>query len=208
MEVFKNALLAHAQQMHTPVDSLEVWNGSSHPGADLQPLHRIANMFGGILTKWQNHLLTENLTALAELKMYVQEEHACDQVVKKWLKHQYAEEPTGASTAGESQPTLRGSGESPLSAVNRQGIEQAAAVLIQGVEEEEVESSSMESPTTNEQQFTKIPIEALLDYSQAESWLGSFYEVALRGLDDDFKLHQLLDLDAEGEDDPDHVFIG
>ncbi|KIO01102.1 hypothetical protein M404DRAFT_29060 [Pisolithus tinctorius Marx 270] len=165
-------------------------------------------MFGGILTKWQNHLLTENLTALAELKMYVQEEHACDQVVKKWLKHQYAEEPTGASTAGESQPTLRGSGESPLSAVNRQGIQQAAAVLIQGVEEEEMESSSMESPTTNEQQFTKIPIEALLDYSQAESWLGSFYEVALRGLDDDFKLHQLLDLDAEGEDDPDHVFIG
>ncbi|KIO10306.1 hypothetical protein M404DRAFT_95609, partial [Pisolithus tinctorius Marx 270] len=55
------------------------------------PLHRIAkqllslcpnsascewlfNMFGEILTKWQNRLSTENLTALAELKMYVQEE--------------------------------------------------------------------------------------------------------------------------------------
>ncbi|KAI6145406.1 hypothetical protein BKA82DRAFT_4357460 [Pisolithus tinctorius] len=120
MEVFKNSLLAHAQQMHTPVDALEVWNGIAKQLLSLCPnsasCEWLFNMFGEILTKWQNRLSTENLTALAELKMYVQEEHAHDQVVKKWLKHQ--------------------------------------------------------------------------------------------GLDDDLKLYQLLDLDAEGEDDPDHVFIG
>ena len=41
-----------------------------------------------------------------------------------------------------------------------------------------------------------------LDYSNAESWLGSFYTIAICCLDDDLELHQLLDLDAEGIDDP------
>ncbi|KAI6144268.1 hypothetical protein BKA82DRAFT_4016974 [Pisolithus tinctorius] len=159
MEVFKNSLLARAQQMHTPVDALEVWNGSSHPGADLQQLHRIA--------KKNMHMIKlsrsgSNVSMLKNLQEPAQQEN----------HHPLSEE------------------------------------VEKGVEEEEMESSSMESPTTNEQQFTKIPIEALLDYSQAESWLGPFYEVALRGLDDDLELYQLLDLDAEGEDDPDHVFIG
>ena len=55
-------------------------------------------------------------------------------------------------------------------------------------------------------QYSCIPIKDLLDYLNAESWLGSFYTVAIHCLDDDLELYQLLELDAEGIDNLDsHV---
>lgn len=55
-------------------------------------------------------------------------------------------------------------------------------------------------------QYRCVPIRDLLDYSNAESWLGSFYSTAILCLDDDLELYQLFDLDAEGVNDPDlHV---
>ncbi|KIJ14387.1 hypothetical protein PAXINDRAFT_40906, partial [Paxillus involutus ATCC 200175] len=103
MDTYKNSLLARAEITHTPVDALDVWSASSHPGSEPRPLHKIArrllsicpnsasceclfSVFGGILTKWRNWLSTENLTCLAELKMYVHEEHVRDEAVKKRLK--------------------------------------------------------------------------------------------------------------------------
>jgi hypothetical protein len=50
---------------------------------------------------------------------------------------------------------------------------------------------------------THITISDLLDYSRAEEWLGSFYQIAVRGLDADLELYELLDLDTEGVDDQD-----
>ncbi|KIK93677.1 hypothetical protein PAXRUDRAFT_144559, partial [Paxillus rubicundulus Ve08.2h10] len=108
MDMYKNSLLAHAKITHTPVNTLDVWSASSHPGSKPRPLHKIAccllsicpnsassehlfSIFGGILTKWHNRLSTENLTRLAGLKMYVHEEHVCDEAVKKCLKHKYTE---------------------------------------------------------------------------------------------------------------------
>ncbi|KAF8433041.1 hypothetical protein L210DRAFT_3507308 [Boletus edulis BED1] len=81
------------------------------------------------------------------------------------------------------------------------GIREVAQSLIQAVDEEEQTQNSMASP-----QYSQIPIKTLLDYSEshAESWLGSFYKTAARCLDDDLELYQLLDLDAEGINDPDH----
>jgi hypothetical protein len=52
--------------------------------------------------------------------------------------------------------------------------------------------------------YTPITIKDLLDYSRAEEWLGSFYQTAIRCLNDDLELYQLLDLDAEGIDDPEY----
>jgi len=45
-----------------------------------------------------------------------------------------------------------------------------------------------------------IAISDFFDYSRAEEWLGSFYQTALRGLDAELVLYELLDLDAEGND--------
>ncbi|KAG1745016.1 uncharacterized protein EDB91DRAFT_1011904, partial [Suillus paluster] len=84
-------------------DPINIWTGLSHPGSARRPLHTITqrllsiclnsasckhlfSMFGMILTKWRNRLSTETLTLLAELKMYVHEEHVCNDVVKKRLQ--------------------------------------------------------------------------------------------------------------------------
>ncbi|KAI9457904.1 hypothetical protein HD554DRAFT_2029816, partial [Boletus coccyginus] len=100
MNMYKNSLLAHVEATGKPVDALDVWNALSHPGSKSRPLHQIAccllsicpnsasckqlfSTFGGILTKWHNQLSMENLTCLAELKMYVHEEHVHDEAVKK-----------------------------------------------------------------------------------------------------------------------------
>ncbi|KIK76837.1 hypothetical protein PAXRUDRAFT_168602, partial [Paxillus rubicundulus Ve08.2h10] len=103
MDIYKDSLLACAALSHTTIDALDVWNALSHPGTKPRPLHKIAccvlsicpnsvsckrlfSVFGSILTKWHNRLSTKNLTRLAELKMYVHEEHVCNNTVKKHLK--------------------------------------------------------------------------------------------------------------------------
>jgi hypothetical protein len=212
MDLYKNSLLARADItvsgtpfscvlsliliflcQRTPVDALDVWSASSHPGSEPRPLHKIArrllsicpnsascerlfSVFGGILTKWRNRLSTENLTRLAELKMYVHEEHVRDDAVKKRLKRKYADvvEETAPGTSNQAQasqtaaqqtshtPSHGGNAsatserqEDPASegtistiGTGGQGIRQVAQTLIQAVEEEdqEFENSAAETP--------------------------------------------------------------
>ena len=261
MEMYKNSALAHAESMvsvittcmtilclsfltffqHAPVDALDIWNASSHPGSEPRPLHKIAcrilsicpnsasceclfSVFGGILTKWRNRLSTENLTRLAELKLYVHEEHVRDDAVKHRLKHQYAdvikdksESATMTVAAGsatleavqdDSDLTSEGfewPAANNFSMTQSHGIREVAQSLIQAVDEEEqnseLETASVYRNSSTLTQYSRIPIRTLLDYSEphAESWLGSFYKTAVRCLDDDLELYQLLDLDAEGD---------
>lgn len=216
-----------------------MWNASSHPGSEPRPLHKIArrilsicpnsascerlfSVFGSILTKWRNRLSTENLTRIAELKLYVHEEHICANTVKQRLKRQYADEKSepamdleaGTTESSEMAPSgddmtsqghdgasHGGDTDADQSLTWSHGIREVAESLIQAVDEEEQTLSSPASP-----QYNPIPIKTLLDYSEskAESWLGPFYKTAVRCLDDDLELYQLLDLDAEGINDPDH----
>lgn len=204
-----------------PVDPIDIWDGLSHPGSPLRPLHSIAlhllsicpnsasckrlfSVFGAILTKWRNQLSTETLMLLAELKMYVHEEHVRNNVIKKQLKCQYCDEKESAETqATNDSDAGSGSQEQHSIAFERQGISQLAQNLIQAVDEEEAviaEEMMHSAPTTDP--FTRIPISDLLDYSRTKEWLGSFYKTAIRGLDAELKLYELLDLDAEGIEDP------
>ncbi|KAG1904621.1 uncharacterized protein F5891DRAFT_1275575, partial [Suillus fuscotomentosus] len=95
---------------------------------------------------------TETLTLLAELKMYVHEEHVRNDVVKKWLQRRYCDteatdkaEPTqvvhavGDNLSGESSER-----EPPSLAFERRGISDVAADLIRAVQEEK-EISTTES---------------------------------------------------------------
>ncbi|KIK81256.1 hypothetical protein PAXRUDRAFT_71039, partial [Paxillus rubicundulus Ve08.2h10] len=153
-------------------------------------------VFGSILMKWRNQLSTKNLTRLAELKMYVHEEHVRNDAVKKHLNDQEDLEGPASNSEGLGATT----GRSPS-----QGISCIAQSLIQVVdkEDQEPEYSAAETSSTA-QQYSPITIKELLDYSHAEAWLGSFYQTAIRCLDDDLELYQLLNLDADGIDDPDY----
>ncbi|KAG2116713.1 uncharacterized protein F5147DRAFT_769074 [Suillus discolor] len=159
IDIYKVALLSRAKREGTAVDPIDIWAGLSHPGSPLRPLHSIAQCLLSICPNSAS--CEQTLTLIAELKMYIHEEHARNNVVKKQLKRRYS------------------------------------------VDEEEVFSATemMHSvPTTDS--FTPIAISELLDYSRAEEWLGSFYKTAIRGLDAELELYELLDLDAEGIEDP------
>ncbi|KAG2145420.1 uncharacterized protein EDB93DRAFT_1287455 [Suillus bovinus] len=221
IDVYKFALLSRAEKEGIAVDPINIWDRLSHPGSPLRPLHSIAlhllsicpnsascerlfSVFGAILMKWRNWLSTETLTLLAELKMYVHEEHVRNNVIKKQLKCQYCDEKESAKTQATNDSDA-GSGEQEQRSIafERQGISQLAHNLIQAVDEEEAvvaEEMMHSAPTTDP--FTRIPISDLLDYSRAEEWLGSFYKTAIRGLDAELELYELLDLDAEGIEDP------
>ncbi|KAG1724135.1 hypothetical protein EDB19DRAFT_1915704 [Suillus lakei] len=201
VDIYKYALLSHAKMEGTAVDPIDIWAGLSYPGSPLRPLHSIAlrllsicpnstscerlfSIFGAILTKWRNQLSTETLTLLAELKMYVHEEHVHNNVIKKQLKHWYCD---------EKEPT-------EMLAVN--DSDAGNKNLIQAVNEEEAFSATemmQSAPATDS--FTCIAISELLDYSHTEEWLGSFYKTAIQGLDAKLKLYKLLNIDAEGIED-------
>ncbi|KAG2047405.1 hypothetical protein BDR06DRAFT_1031109 [Suillus hirtellus] len=69
IDVYKFALLSHAEKEGIAVDPINIWDGLSHPGSPLRPLHSIAlcllsiypnsasckhlfSVFGTILMKW------------------------------------------------------------------------------------------------------------------------------------------------------------
>jgi len=70
------------------------------------------------------------------------------------------------------------------------------------VDEESLSASEMMHTAANPSAFQRISIKDLFDFSRAEDWLGSFFHTAIRGLDAEIELYELLDLDAEGTDDP------
>jgi hypothetical protein len=49
---------------------------------------------------------------------------------------------------------------------------------------------------TDPSDFQQIPIKDLFDFSGAKDWLGSFFHTAIRGLDAEIELYELLDLDT------------
>ncbi|KAG0693938.1 hypothetical protein DFH29DRAFT_1073091 [Suillus ampliporus] len=75
--------------------------------------------------------------------MYIHEEHARNNVAKKWLKRRYCDEKAESTeTVDDSDAPLAGSSEQRSITFERQGISQLAQDLIQAVDEEEVFSAA------------------------------------------------------------------
>ncbi|KIK97536.1 hypothetical protein PAXRUDRAFT_136129, partial [Paxillus rubicundulus Ve08.2h10] len=101
---------------------------------------QLFSVFGGILTKWRNRLSTENLTRLAELKLYVHEEHVRDDAIKKRLKHKHANVIEEKSVRGDASSCSGGevtvaetsdqqedpAGDGPSPTARSQGIQEVA----------------------------------------------------------------------------------
>ncbi|KIK93774.1 hypothetical protein PAXRUDRAFT_144328 [Paxillus rubicundulus Ve08.2h10] len=140
--------------------------------------------------------------------MYVYEEHVCDDTIKKCLKQTHADVVEGRSGQTEHTPSLGGS----VSLMTKmiQSDQEAPASNSEGLRATTGRSPSQgliciahKASFNIQQQYSPITIKEILDYSHAEAWLGSFYETAIQCLYDDLELYQLLDLDADGIDDPD-----
>lgn len=151
--------------------------------------------------------------------MYLHEEHVRTGSVRKRLKRCFCENTTGdlandqlgessrvaavAATAEDGLDALNDPQQACSGAREHRGLRQIAAHLIQVVEDEDAfTTSEMMEAAANPSDFQRIPIKDLFNFSCAQEWLGSFYQTAIRGLDAEIELYELLDLDAEGIDDP------
>ncbi|EPQ50345.1 hypothetical protein GLOTRDRAFT_50634 [Gloeophyllum trabeum ATCC 11539] len=252
MESYADAIQAKARQNKTSPDPLEVWKGVSFSGAPPTPLGTLANRilsicansasverlfsaFGLILTKLRNRLGTQNLTNLAELKMYIQDEHR-QKNSKTRLKRHFE---TTAARSSAAPTTLENTGStislnSPVPVVPSSSIHHAPSSISASVppsssdvepvaeSDETTASTSSHIPRTRlraivaelhdaidrdddvntTQTFPsriKEKLSNMFNFQQSY-WIESHTRSAMRSLEDEMEVYELLDLDAAGED--------
>lgn len=167
---------------------------------------RLFSMFGLTLTCHRSWLQTTALTNLAELRMHLCDEHLHNGTTKAWLSRNITSHnahPLEAST-GPTETQL-------ASSTSNQGDNDA----------NEPESNANMGPNTFRNVITrlvesaaeddhdgsisfcdrKVKISALFDFGNSH-WRTVTQAHSLRGLREELELHELLDLDAEGEADP------
>lgn len=171
---------------------------------------RLFSIFGTILTKLRNRMRTETLISLAELKMHIRDEHRA-QNAKACLKRKFGRE--GPNPVTEQPMT---------SATSFQAISDIASV------DAHTPADPDDNATTNHtvaadlremaHSFTQmvsndedaepvrfpskisISIIELFDFTMS-SWVERYERNAHRSLEDELEFYELIDLDAEGEED-------
>ena len=179
-------------------------------------------MFGTILTRLRTQLGNKALLNIAELKLYLREEHHQARSVQTRLKRTFGtalEEVskispptnvgTSATTADEdlecapaadafmahASPTPQASGSSAADSIDEQlGMQGIVQKLIDAVDTDN-DSDEPPEPSTD---MISIPIRDLFDFTQSY-WVEAYDKLAMRGLQDELELYELLDLDADGD---------
>lgn len=221
---------------------------------------RLFSIFGNTLTKLRNRLGTDTLTNLAELKMFLRDQHL-RRGTKKRLKnifqgriedanHRLSLQPlpdaqadinidpsllTSSSTSPQfsanqsipnpadsrdnrtfAQPTTASQDDAdsdndepmdadPESSTARNqrlaGTSFRAIVNTHSwlTSEDEVDTRPVTAPLAIK---NRIPIQQLFDFNQVH-WVDKYAKHPLRSFDEELALYELLDLDAQGEDDAD-----
>ncbi|KAJ6613694.1 hypothetical protein B0H10DRAFT_1951326 [Mycena sp. CBHHK59/15] len=165
-------------------------------------------VFGNILTKLCNQLSTVNLEFLTELKLHVHDDHV-HRTTKTCLQHHFGCQANliiPQATASKSHPApspLIGSSDdapepannfSPLSPEPTE-LQAIAASFIQ-----QLDNDNDLSPGNWSTSQLHIPLGSLFDF-QKENWIKIHEHSAHRSLNEELELYEMLDMDAEGEDD-------
>ncbi|KAF8578694.1 hypothetical protein K439DRAFT_1648725 [Ramaria rubella] len=215
---------------------LDIWAAISHPNHPLTPLVRLArcilticpnsasveclwSVFGTILTRLWTRLGNNALVTLAELKLYLREEHLHAQAVHTRLKRHFGTNKTSVEVEPTSQATdsaaitsesAVGSSMSTETAMNSDAndiatpheepwIDTIVGELVQAVEED---NSVVSTPPSSS---LSIPLTDLFDFSQIY-WIEAYEKLAMHGLQDELELYELFDLDADGDTVEDEAY--
>lgn len=179
-------------------------------------VERLWSVFGTILTKLRTRLGNETLLSLAELKLYLREEHLQANAVKNRLKRKFGAiapetpseaHPMSPENPSESHPMFV---DNPISlpnpshtAVPDDGGENTTRNVersIHGIVNMLVNAVEMDNdlPPTPISRSMLIPIKDLFDFTQVY-WVEAYEKHGMWGLQEELELCELLDLDAEGD---------
>ncbi|KDQ23516.1 hypothetical protein PLEOSDRAFT_1049064, partial [Pleurotus ostreatus PC15] len=220
LQSYAEVVSNEAQRNNHPLDPRKVYNGIKPLGGDHPPLSKLAlhllsictnsascerlfSVFGNTLTKLRNRLGNNSLTALAELKMHIRDEHLRGGT-KERLKRFFGERKT--QDTGPPLPPLP-QGPTPIPAQLHPPIIPA----IDGVADEftEIATSFMlmlddddDDETLEFPSKISIKLSDLFDY-RSTHWTEIHRRSASRTLDEELELYELVDLDADGDVDID-----
>jgi hypothetical protein len=192
-------------------------------------VERLWSVFGTILTRLRTQLGNKALLDIAELKLYLREEHLQARSVQTRLKRTFStalEEdsklpnplaslttpPTLTTNVGtpaiiadeDSEPAVADvfmaptsptpCGSSATDSIGQLGMCRIVQGLIEAVDTD----NDLDEPPEPCADVLSIPIRDLFDFTQSY-WVEAYDKLAMRGLQDELELYELLDLDADGD---------
>ena len=206
-----------------------MYESISFPGQDLSPLYKLAqhifsvcansasceclfSRFGLILTCLRSRLGLKNLLNLAELSLHLRDEYSQSGKATERLWHKrkiIPDPPTANPSILVSQPTSSDMASSSESSVDQENhalssshpeigyLESFSAIVDDLGQQSDVDDENDADFTSP---FEKESLCSLFNF-QDKSWVEMTEKISLRSLDEELELYELIELDAEGEDD-------
>ena len=181
---------------------------------------RLFSVFGNTLTKLRNRLGNDTLSSLAELKMHIRDEHLRNGKVKDRMKRLFgrAQEPqTGTpwahpvprqlptqTTLATNEPEMDIDDATPVEidpeSLSQDGVAGEFNQIIESfgrLARDDEDDGIEEMPS-----LISITIANLFNFGNRD-WIPQHERTASRSLDEELELYELVDLDAQGEEDVD-----
>lgn len=175
---------------------------------------RLWSVFGATLTKLRNRLGVDTLTALSELKMHIRDEHLRKDT-KTRLKRRFATRSTSAAAPAAPEPppapdsrfsddeTESIAAGSPANPTEQPApndrFRDMATRHINSVLEDETDQESVRASSVIGRPLKLVE---LFNFGEAH-WVRLYENAARRSFDEELAMYELLDLDAEGEEEAD-----
>lgn len=193
---------------------------------------RLFSLFGSTLTKLRNRLGTETLTALSELKMHIRDEHIRNKSSVRLKRHFGARKNQSTTSADPSPMSVvpQPSSSDPLPAMptsqeippldDHDELDPPDSLINPSIPNPQSDSSfrsivqdhsssateddrnNEATPSDCDVMIKSVRIDQLFNFS-VDHWVSVYSRSPLRSFDEELELYELLDLDAEGEDDDD-----
>lgn len=172
---------------------------------------RLFSKFGLILTQLHSRMQLKNLLNITELALHLQDEYSQSGKTAERLRHKRKIIPDAPTTtnpipsssipsavATSSETGHQGDTSTPdpnISNGDAESFAEMVDILGQRSDaDDEGDADDFTSP------FEKVSLVSLFNF-QDQSWAEMAEKFSLRSLDEELELYELIDLDAEGEDD-------
>lgn len=213
---------ARAQGRHP--DPLPMWAGTQHasrptPLAKLAKrlfsvcvnsasCERLFSMFGVTLSRLRSRLRPQAMTDLAELRLHLRDEHLKSGRVKERMKRKMTSHHSEVARDASGQPVATVATTTDLEQEGPSNNPQAESELLADDADSgllrhitsSLAGNAEDDDDDDDLNHTSRKIADIFNFENSV-WTEISKELAIRGLDDELELYELIDLDAAGEDD-------
>jgi hypothetical protein len=171
---------------------------------------RLWSVYGNTLTKLRNRLGTKALSSLGELKMHIRDEHVRKEA-KTRMKRLFTARAQSAGLTGAPNPVAEAA---PVDPTHPDDADVAAAPQHEDTPSGLAEIIGEQTLRVAEDETDQMPVTVctiirrpvglnqLFDFTDTH-WVERYEKTARPSFDEELELYELLDLDADGDDNVD-----